>query len=517
MQEVVSLMESDSTPARIKQELIETSCCSPSPSSAGSSLSQINLLYGNAPSGKMDFKCSNNNNETTQLTELHGSGSGHSPSNVKPQSPGSPDRQFCSSTTSAIGDFGSDGTNNDTIKEEIPRRLCLVCGDVASGFHYGVASCEACKAFFKRTIQGNIEYTCPASNDCEINKRRRKACQACRFRKCLLMGMLKEGVRLDRVRGGRQKYRRNPSANTYQMQLVQSNPMYTPQTLEDIKILEVLASFEPDPLSIGNCGDLMNGSTGEERSAGGATQSPNGANTVATSSSSSSSSTSNSSNSSASGATAAADSGVERMTVGGDAQEILSVLSDIYDKELVGVIGWAKQIPGFTDLPLNDQMRLLQVSWAELLTLMLAFRSIPFDGRLYFATDFWLDERSAKECGALDLYNHLAQITQRLEKISATKEEYYLLKALSLSNCDIRLDNYNALKKIRDSILYALNDCVLLLRQHQAVSHQQQLLLLLPSLRQADFIIRKFWTNVHIEGNVTMNKLFVEMLESVSR
>ncbi|KAH7939251.1 hypothetical protein HPB52_009684 [Rhipicephalus sanguineus] len=73
-----------------------------------------------------------------------------------------------------------------------PRRLCLVCGDVASGYHYGVASCEACKAFFKRTIQGNIEYTCPASSDCEINKRRRKACQACRFQKCLKMGMLKE-------------------------------------------------------------------------------------------------------------------------------------------------------------------------------------------------------------------------------------------------------------------------------------------------------------------------------------
>lgn len=41
---------------------------------------------------------------------------------------------------------------------------------------------------------GNIEYSCPVSNECEITKRRRKACQACRFQKCLQAGMMREGT-----------------------------------------------------------------------------------------------------------------------------------------------------------------------------------------------------------------------------------------------------------------------------------------------------------------------------------
>ena len=61
--------------------------------------------------------------------------------------------------------MSGDGSNSvdgvgKAAAEQSPKRLCLVCGDTASGFHYGVASCEACKAFFKRTIQGQLLPDC---------------------------------------------------------------------------------------------------------------------------------------------------------------------------------------------------------------------------------------------------------------------------------------------------------------------------------------------------------------------
>ncbi|XP_020809519.1 steroid hormone receptor ERR2 isoform X1 [Drosophila serrata] len=393
----------------------------------------------------------------------------------------------------------SAATGSGSVRDEL-RRLCLVCGDVASGFHYGVASCEACKAFFKRTIQGNIEYTCPANNECEINKRRRKACQACRFQKCLLMGMLKEGVRLDRVRGGRQKYRRNPVSNSYQtMQLLyQSNTT----SLCDVKILEVLNSYEPDALSV-------------------QTQQQQQVHTTTTTSANDEASSSSGSvkleSSSVSAVTPPNGTCIFQNNNHNDPNEILSVLSDIYDKELVSVIGWAKQIPGFIDLPLNDQMKLLQVSWAEILTLQLTFRSLPFNGKLCFATDVWMDELLAKECGYTEFYYHCVQIAQRMERISPRREEYFLLKALLLANCDILLDDQSSLRAFRDTILNSLNDVVYLLRHSSAVSHQQQLLLLLPSLRQADDILRRFWRGIARDEVITMKKLFLEMLEPLAR
>lgn len=70
---------------------------------------------------------------------------------------------------------------------------CVVCGDKSSGKHYGQFTCEGCKSFFKRSVRRNLTYSCRASRQCPIDQHHRNQCQYCRLRKCLKMGMRREG------------------------------------------------------------------------------------------------------------------------------------------------------------------------------------------------------------------------------------------------------------------------------------------------------------------------------------
>lgn len=41
---------------------------------------------------------------------------------------------------------------------------CAICGDRATGKHYGAASCDGCKGFFRRSVRKNHLYTCRLVN-----------------------------------------------------------------------------------------------------------------------------------------------------------------------------------------------------------------------------------------------------------------------------------------------------------------------------------------------------------------
>nr|XP_018912910.1 PREDICTED: LOW QUALITY PROTEIN: nuclear receptor subfamily 4 group A member 1 [Bemisia tabaci] len=93
-----------------------------------------------------------------------------------------------------------------------PSQLCAVCGDSAACQHYGVRTCEGCKGFFKRTVQKGSKYVCLAEKCCPVDKRRRNRCQFCRFQKCLQVGMVKEVVRTDSLKGRRGRLPSKPKS-----------------------------------------------------------------------------------------------------------------------------------------------------------------------------------------------------------------------------------------------------------------------------------------------------------------
>ncbi|XP_058840549.1 protein ultraspiracle-like, partial [Topomyia yanbarensis] len=83
------------------------------------------------------------------------------------------------------------------------KHLCSICGDRASGKHYGVYSCEGCKGFFKRTVRKDLSYACREDKNCTIDKRQRNRCQYCRYQKCLACGMKREAVQEERQRSSK--------------------------------------------------------------------------------------------------------------------------------------------------------------------------------------------------------------------------------------------------------------------------------------------------------------------------
>ncbi|XP_065349550.1 ecdysone-induced protein 78C isoform X2 [Cloeon dipterum] len=122
---------------------------------------------------------------------------------------------------------------------------CKVCGDKASGYHYGVTSCEGCKGFFRRSIQKQIEYRCLRDGKCLVIRLNRNRCQYCRFRKCLAVGMSRDSVRYGRV----PKRSRERSGSDDSSPAVSSLSPPTPTPTTPVPLQPLAVVVKPDPES----------------------------------------------------------------------------------------------------------------------------------------------------------------------------------------------------------------------------------------------------------------------------
>ncbi|KAK6766205.1 hypothetical protein RB195_025855 [Necator americanus] len=127
-------------------------------------------------------------------------------------------------------------------RRKVPEgELCAVCSDLATGYHYGVASCNGCKTFFRRTIVSEQTFICQYNGNCDVNKNIRCACRHCRFNKCLAVGMDAKAIQNDRDRIGPTKKAKLSSGSD-------EDQAITPHRMQDqvdtIEIVEHLTQVE---------------------------------------------------------------------------------------------------------------------------------------------------------------------------------------------------------------------------------------------------------------------------------
>ncbi|KAI6220055.1 hypothetical protein M3Y99_01623600 [Aphelenchoides fujianensis] len=87
---------------------------------------------------------------------------------------------------------------------------CVVCNYPCTHKNYGVQSCGACCAFFRRTIKDARSYVCLRGKRCRIDyENPKRSCAYCRFRRCVTSGMsIQQAVERMPSSGGGDDYRR---------------------------------------------------------------------------------------------------------------------------------------------------------------------------------------------------------------------------------------------------------------------------------------------------------------------
>ncbi|XP_007937263.1 glucocorticoid receptor [Orycteropus afer afer] len=255
-----------------------------------------------------------------------------------------------------------------------PPKLCLVCSDEASGCHYGVLTCGSCKVFFKRAVEGQHNYLCAGRNDCIIDKIRRKNCPACRYRKCLQAGMNLE------ARKTKKKIKGIQQATTGVSQETSENPVnktIVPATLPQLTptLVSLLEVIEPEVLYSGY------------------------------------------------------DSSVPDST-----WRIMTTLNMLGGRQVIAAVKWAKAIPGFRNLHLDDQMTLLQYSWMFLMAFALGWRSYRHSSgnMLCFAPDLIINEQRMTLPCMYDQCKHMLYVSSELQRLQVSYEEYLCMKTLLL-------------------------------------------------------------------------------------
>lgn len=368
-----------------------------------------------------------------------------SPENSMP-SPSSATSSSSPASSQASSDAGgSDGAGGNKRKGTpyIPSYMdltngpepCVVCGDAATGYHYRCMTCEGCKGFFRRTIQKNLQYHCKWNKMCSIDKNSRNQCQECRFRKCLNVGMATDLVLNEKQRKAKRK-------------LIEENREKRKQ--DNVKV-------KPKPTEACNHDSL----TETDK-------------TIITEVTSAYEQTA---------VKVPIKEPVSQDDLISSDPEAWQQLAEAMTPSIVKVVEFAKNVPGFIQLFVDDQILLLKSCCMEIMCLRAACRYDPEKETITMHNGVCLHKSQLKSEGLGLLVEPIFEFAVGLSKLKLDKTELALLAAVLLMQSDRSgLKEPEGVEKLQDSILGAFKRYIATKRPHQPV-HWAKILMKVTDLR----------------------------------
>nr|XP_046262475.1 androgen receptor-like isoform X2 [Scatophagus argus] len=278
------------------------------------------------------------------------------------------------------------------------RRVCQVCGDDASGCHYGAVTCGSCKVFFKRAAAGKQNHLCASRNDCTIDKLRRKNCASCRLKRCFMSGMSLKGRRLKgagQSRSGEEEQLLAPWGTGEQGERAAKKDVILEHGSVAARSQTSQALALSIPPALRSCLSLLNVLQTIEP--------------------------------------AVVNAGHDHAQPDSPAS-LLTSLNELGERQLVTVVRWAKAIPGFRDLHVDDQMSVIQLSWMGVMVFALGWRSYTLtnSSMLYFAPDLIFNDERMQVSSMYEHCVRMKLLSQRFCMLKVTQEEFLCMKALVL-------------------------------------------------------------------------------------
>ncbi|XP_036983539.1 retinoic acid receptor RXR-alpha isoform X1 [Artibeus jamaicensis] len=185
------------------------------------------------------------------------------------------------------------------------------------------------------------------------------------------------------------------------------------------------------------------------------------------------------------------------------------------DKQLFTLVEWAKRIPRFSELPLDDQVILLRAGWNELLIASFSHRSIAVKDGILLATGLHVHRNSAHSAGVGAIFDRvLTELVSKMRDMHMDKTELGCLRAIVLFNPDSKgLSNPAEVEALREKV-YASLEAYCKHKYPEQPGRFAKLLLRLPALRSIGLKCLEHLFFFKLIGDTPIDTFLMEMLEA---